>query len=359
MHHVIITLDYELFGNGTGCLEHCLTRPTASLLELLQQHGANLTFFVEALEFDRIKSSASGNTLKQYQQVETQLADAAADGHDIQLHIHPQWLKAEVQNSLWQVDMSRWRVGDLSTAELDTCLGISIEYLKQIVPVEQRINVFRAGGWTIQSKSGGQNLTHGGAVLRCLSNAGIDIDSTVAPGLMNRARGDWFDFRRTPARPYWPISDDVCRDTTVGRIVEVPITTAAVPTFRHAKALWQSKRQPSLPHGCIGDYGDPNNKFDDLVGKFSKVLSMGRIMLDFCTLPADLLIEATRAYVDCFPDEENLPIVLIGHNKNFTERAKNELDIYLNWLAQQNGMSFSKYGDWQQSQQSLENPQKP
>ena len=49
-YHLIFTLDYELFGNGSGCIDKCLIDPTAKCQSLLEQAGAPLTVFVETLE---------------------------------------------------------------------------------------------------------------------------------------------------------------------------------------------------------------------------------------------------------------------------------------------------------------------
>ena len=48
--HVILTVDYEVFGNGEGCLTHCVVEPASRLLQVAEKFNAPVTLFAEAAE---------------------------------------------------------------------------------------------------------------------------------------------------------------------------------------------------------------------------------------------------------------------------------------------------------------------
>ena len=74
---------------------------------------------------------------------------------------------------------------------------------------------------------------------------------------------------------------------------------------------------------------------------------MGTTMLDFSTLPGWLLIEVTRAYMQRFANHEGpIPIVAIGHNKNFSSFSSSNLQEWIEWASKQPSIGFSDFGKW-------------
>lgn len=212
-------------------------------------------------------------------------------------------------------------------------------YLRTIVGAEDgHLCAFRAGGWAIQP------ARHTLTVLR---EHGVSIDSTVAPGCRHTAKGDWYDFRHCPDAPWWPIADDVCRVAASRALVEVPIATAEVGRLAHARALREHRSRPVLPEGCDGTYEGPNTQHQTLIAKLSKIARMGRVMLDFSTMPAWLLIRICEDYRRRYRETAGpIPIVAIGHSKNFTLRSEENLRQWLSWVDVQTDMTYSDYGQW-------------
>ena len=350
-HHLILTIDYELFGNGSGCLNHCVTAPTETCLQTLKKYTAELAFFADATEFKALASYPEifGQGM---QAVETQLVDALNDGHTLQLHIHPQWLGASYENGVWQLDLSKWRIGDLTQDDINRCVAEGLEYLNGIAARSrsdkgQNCKVFRAGGWAVQP---------GAKVLAALQQCGVEMESTVAPGAYNPARGDWFDFRRSPDLPFWPVREEVCVavnsdiDNGIASLMEVPITTAKVGKLKHFKSLREHRKLPGLPEGCVGSYDGPNSRWQNYLGKLNKLLRMGTVMLDFSTMPGWMLVEITRQHQWVNRARElPIPIVAIGHNKNFTAKSNENLVYWLDWVADQPDIQFSSYDKWQKA----------
>ena len=97
--NLIITADYEVYGNGSGCVINCLIKPTDELLKVANRYKIPVTFFVDVCEiwaFEAVEEAGlwdldySPSAL-----IKEQLKNAIKDGHDVQLHFHPQWLEYE------------------------------------------------------------------------------------------------------------------------------------------------------------------------------------------------------------------------------------------------------------------------
>ncbi|MGJ7024434.1 hypothetical protein [Petrimonas sulfuriphila] len=97
--NLILSFDYELFGDGTGDVFTHMIEPTNAILSMCDAHGIKITLFFEMLEYIRLKEEWSkgnrmGYTSDPIEAIERQIQQATANGHDIQLHIHPQWYNA-------------------------------------------------------------------------------------------------------------------------------------------------------------------------------------------------------------------------------------------------------------------------
>lgn len=341
-YHLILTLDYEVFGNGSGCLCHCVVEPVDKVLALLEEYAAGLHCFVDATEFAAMSAHADHRDapfdVRCLSRVEEQIATLGSAPHSVQLHIHPQWIGASVREGKWLLDYDRWRIGNLPRREIDHAITSGIRFLERHIDRsdERNCQCFRAGGWGIQPAA---------EVLSSLAQHGVRMDSTVAPGTRNRAQGDWFDFRRAPDTPYWYSDTDILLHSGSG-VLEVPITTARLGRVAHAKILRES-RNSGFPTGCSGSYDGPNSRLQSLAGKLGKLANMGVVMLDFSTLPAWALIEITQRYMSRFSAANGpIPIVAIGHNKNFSRWSEINLRQYLEWVAGQSELTFSSYSKW-------------
>ena len=345
-YHLILTLDYETFGNGSGNLCRCVVEPVERLLKILGEYGAGLQSFVDATEFAAMRAHADDEVpdlpfeVHWLDQVETQINALMTAPHSAHLHIHPQWMDAKVIDETWALNYKRWRIGDLSEQEIDRSVAAGLDYLARISDKfeEQRTICFRAGGWAIQPS---------GPVLASLEKHAVKIDSTVAPGTMNLAKGDWFNFRAAPLKPFWYTEGDVLVESESG-FLEVPIATAKLGRLQHIRCLRQSKKFGGFARGCVGSYKGPNSKVQSLAGKLSKLANLGTVMLDYSTMPAWALIEITRDYMTRFSDTDgSIPIVAIGHNKNFSKWSEDNLHEFLEWISEQSDVVFSSYSQWE------------
>lgn len=344
---LILTVDYEVFGNGSGSVDRCVIAPTRRILEIAESHGAPVTLFVEGLEFDAMRAAGEDGAegpFRDWVAVRSQLRAAVRRGHDVQLHLHPQWSEARYETGAWRVDLSRWRLGDLDAVRIRELIGRGRRLLEDVVrPVrtEYRATAFRAGGWCIQPAR---------EVLEALEAEGIRIDSSVAPGLRQADHGRWFDFRSAPRdRSHWPVRNDVTRPDAAGRVLEVPIAVGSVRPWTNLKPrlLGRARSDGHFPHGCEGGYESPGGPWGRIKGGLSRLATAHRSMLDFCRLPDGALIRISDEWRAAHShDGPEVPLVAIGHCKNFGEDAAGNLDRFLRAAARRPDLDFGTFTLW-------------
>jgi len=339
-------VDYEIFGDGSGCVDACVIQPAERLLAMAERHAVRLTLFVEALEF-RTMERAGGRAAETADRVRAQLVDAVHRGHDLQLHIHPQWLGAEIEpDSGWRLDLRRWRLGSLERHDAEAALTTGLEWLsavREAAELHPAPIAFRAGGWCIQPSSIAAEL---------LVEHGLRVESSVAPGL-GKPSGGWYDFGVAPTTlGAWPVTEDVCAPASAGRLLEVPIATGRLgwPRRLVEEASRRAARDGSLAPGCRGSYAGPGGAVGVLRGKLARLRSAGTAMLDVCAFSGPVLVELARQWADrrSVPGAP-VPVVAIGHTKNFSRRAEKATEFLLSRLAGDPGFAFSTYGGWLRS----------
>lgn len=117
MISLIITIDYEIFGDGSGDVKKHIISPANQLLDICDKYGAKLTLMFEVAEYWAFKELEERGALNldyyPSQLMAEQAANAIERGHDVQLHLHPQWLGAKYENGSWVVNFSWPRLSDL------------------------------------------------------------------------------------------------------------------------------------------------------------------------------------------------------------------------------------------------------
>ena len=342
---LIFTTDYEIFGNGTGCVEDCVIKPTEQMAFLLERYGATLTVFFEVCEYWAFeKEYAAGRLAVDWAGMMRQQAqDLIKRGHDVQLHFHPQWLDYNYDGQNWNLNYDLWRIGQLPYEDAQFperglknlfAHGKSTleEILKPVKP-DYRCEVFRAGAWSIQPEK---------EVLKALKVNGFKIDSTVAPGLYFKDQLSYYDFRAAPHNSFsYLIEESVNLPAQNAGLREVPIFTAKVPLWRKLQfiAFRQMRKVPFNPRGCRGSAEATKNK--SKFQKLSEILFSPYTMSTF----GDANVVEQMKYLTKLAlkkarlqDEEIVPMVWISHPKTFANEQ--ELEKFLSWVNQNQFISF-------------------
>lgn len=337
---LILTSDYEIFGNGTGCVDDCLLAPSDEMAQTCERYGARMTFFVDVIEIWQFKQDYESGLIRTdlAGNIESQLQDLKARGHDVQLHFHPQWLDASYAGKKeWKVNNQFWRLPEVDNHKewtLDRLFEAGKSYLEQLLqPIDSnyQCDVFRAGAWCIQPEL---------KVLAAMEKHGFKIDSTVAKGIRIDDGLTKVDFSLFPDLPVWKVKDSVTQESQEGKILEVPISTVRMGGFRNLFFLGLKflKRIPHKPEGC--EKGGKSKK----VSKWQKIksaLSPQYKMLNICDASSfEEMQWITKRLINETYDSKKA-IVAIGHPKTFGNIE--EFDRYLKWVSQTGKVRFESY----------------
>jgi hypothetical protein len=216
---ILLTFDLELFfGQPTGSVEKCMVYPTLELLRMAGKEDAKLTFFWDVGHFLAIqKFLPKHQELKaDYIIIKALVKQIAREGHDLQLHIHPHWEKADWLGDKWQIDADKhYKFSNFSKQEQAEMFS---KYHKEVQWfAENKVNAFRAGGWCIQPFEDFESH---------FKEHGIKIDSSVMPGAKFQAGSYNYDFTEAPQKDQYTFSVDPCVEDLQGPFLQVPITSA-------------------------------------------------------------------------------------------------------------------------------------
>lgn len=298
MIQCILTIDYEIFGNGTGSLRELVHRPAEQLKRLLEEWKAPLVVFAEAAEFEMIERQRSDDAVED---VKRQLREFHDSGHEIALHLHPQWYNARFERGSWQLDYSEYNLCTLPRSRIESFVDRSLSYLRGVLgdgtftPTS-----FRAGNWLFQPTRTAASV---------LAEKGIQIDSSVFKGGRQREHG--LDYRPSVRNSfYWRISDDANVADPAGILLEVPTYTERVPFWRMATG-----KRLGLQRQATSARRSPRQRFHrclDILRPFYP------LKLDFCRMTLSELTGMVRRVMDLDAQSRGSlkPLVAIGHTKD-------------------------------------------
>lgn len=212
-----LTLDYELFmGNVCGSIQNCLVTPVTILLETLDKYDVKATFFVDAsllYKMDEFRLEYP-SLQKEWKLITDNIQLIYNCGHDVELHIHPQWYYSNYDGICWKMDLDHFKLSDMNRNEVDDYVRKSQELLESLI--EKKTIAFRAGGYSIQDLKDYQDfykLHH------------LCIDSSVLSGMKFFSENQWYDYTSIPNKSQYRFGRDITKDEVDGEVIEVPITT--------------------------------------------------------------------------------------------------------------------------------------
>jgi len=322
--HLVITTDYELFGNGSGDVKNCMINPTDLMMELLDKYGAKLTVFAEMMEYWKIKEAINEGLLsvKDYNpclEIEKQLKKMIFNGHDVQFHMHPQWVDAIFHDGRWHLNYKYWRTplvpGGLGNVKRsDSLIGLFSQGKKCLEKLGKSVNKnyecigFRAGSYCIQPHK---------LVFEAMEKTGFVFDSSVFPYGFERSRYSYYDFRKiTNANPYRPNPKDISLHDPNGPIVEMPIYSRNLYLPLSFTYSLLPKKYMS-PKGCVG-HGFNKKKMKREKPNFKRVKRWDFCMMNHIGLKTFLLSGLSEKKKDI-----NV-LIMTSHPKSYNNNANFE-----------------------------------
>jgi len=321
---LILTLDYEIHGNGSGDFENWVYFPTAQMLDLFDTFGAKLTIMAEMGHYWAMKKYKDLFS-KDIYLFETQLRNAVIRGHDVQLHFHPQWIDAEYKDGNWNLDYSRKSIERLchNYDEAYFYLKKGKEELQNLLsPVNHKYQCvcFRAGFFQMQPSE---------IMIKALEDIGFLSDSSVSKGYKTNNNLGVLDYTYACSnyRP-WKISKyDICKNDESGKIIEFPILADRIGFINKLlnKIIYDTQgwiiRDVKSNIKIYFDKGMTVNRIKKMFAdKFKRILFKSWEVADFCRKDRSSLLKYIRNVLSLWRKNDNnnyIPVVLIGHSKDF------------------------------------------
>lgn len=322
MKKILLTLDYELFGNGSGDILNHIIEPTEKILSIAEKNNARLTIFFEVVEYWRLKEEwDKGNTMgyteNPIEAIENQIRQAVSKGHDVQLHLHPQWVEARWTDNGWAVNESDWRLGSYEKDGEYSFKGLfdkgkqTLEELIKPIKPDYVCNIVRAGGYCIQPSE---------RVVEVMRETGFRYDSSIYPGGIETGRRQFFDFSQLPDDVgFWCCGkslEDIVPDSD---IVELPIVGFNIMRIRKFLSIGRiadliknkTSSRETLEAKTSG--GGISSKLSYFFGRECQTW-------DYCLLSKSLHREFIRKIER---QKERNVFVLVGHPKSLFDGGKN------------------------------------
>lgn len=333
-----LTVDYEIFGNGTGDVRRHVIEPTERMCRIAEKYGVPITVFFELeeyLHFVRHRRELTAELgYDPAKEMRRQAADLVNRGHDIQLHLHPQWYGAEREAGEWRLHHHRLTVDALFDNQMETTAYLR-ERKEALEAISGRpVTVYRAGGFAAQP---------GARLLRAMADTGIMVGSSVVKG-MHRERPHPLDFRKAPAdRRMWRVSNDVAQEAPEGRVWEVPVYSEM--GRRYQQLTWhrlKAKFSRHVPKSRQQEMMDQLGVRKTLGGILSFLAQPVPIKLDYHNLTPGALLRMIRRS-PAAPSGDTDVLVLIGHTKEHSDDR--EFETFLHRATADPGLQFISMAD--------------
>lgn len=233
--HLAFVDDWELSGDGSGDPRDLQFAPMRELVRIYDGHGIRGSFNAEVMQqltFRRLQ--LSNPELKTFaDEWEAAVQQTYRAGHDIQLHIHPQWSRAEYHDGKWDLN-GDWSILNYSVDEARQLVGTGKEYLEKLLrPLDPnyRCVSFRSGAWCIAPSP---------HMLRILADFGIVFDMSIIGGVRYQTRRIDLDYTNCEEDflPFYPVMTDA------RKISNKPEQIVCIPTNH----FYGSRRQTLQHH---------------------------------------------------------------------------------------------------------------
>lgn len=322
MIECIFTIDYEIYGNGQGSLQDLIYEPARKLKDIFDHAGAKIVVFVEAAELEKIEASGTDSAINE---VKGQVQELYRQGHEIALHLHPQWCNARYYLGKWELDYSEYNLCVLPEERIAEIVDRTITYLRTVLAVSDFTPLsFRAGNWLFQPARTAANV---------LAKQGIKIDSSVFKGGLQHQHK--LDYRCAAKNGYfWKFHEDVNTPDPNGALIEIPINTRMVP-------FWEMATRKRIGLQQKGSSGVRTAR-----QMIYRLLDMARLWhplkFDFCRMSINELIRMVdRAIKEDQQDPTTFkPLVAIGHTKDLVDFET--VEFFLSYLKSR-GISITTF----------------
>lgn len=329
-YYVVVQDDWELEGNGSGNVASHQYMPSLFLSKLSKEYGVKPTFMIECaqqLEFLKNKSKSRNIKLQSVIWEET-VKMLYEEGHDVQLHIHPQWINAKLNGDFFTLgnDWNLARYSDVVISEIITKSKLYLESIINPIDNSYKVTSFKAGGWGLQPS---ENL------LTELRKNGINLILGPRKNLVNINQNIDYSEMEECNLPYFPDIKNINKISNYKseiRILPLSYTSYGFSTAFYLYWFYKMNKVFPIEKGTlfqnwmipksilVNNKFDYRNKIKSFKTKNFKIYSHlkigGNLPLFFLKKSFDQVISRLNSI-----EENNIPIVIESHTKNFKNQS--------------------------------------
>jgi hypothetical protein len=150
---VVFEDDWEVKGTGLGHVTYRQYLPVKAYLKILKKYNIKVTFYVDYAQYFFLERYQKDRDI--YMQMliwDETVRSMIIDGHDVQLHLHPQWFNAEFNNGMIYTT-DKWNIASLKSSEQQILITRGISHINQLyssLGFAKTVTAFKAGSWGIQ-----------------------------------------------------------------------------------------------------------------------------------------------------------------------------------------------------------------
>lgn len=306
---VFLTLDFELFlGRRSGGVERCLLQPMMRIADIANAKGIKLIIFVDAtylLRLNELRSQYS-RLESDYQDITSLLRLLAGQGHELQLHLHPQWIYSNFDGENWDIDQTHYKLSDIPEEQARRVFREGCELLKELSGVSP--NAFRAGGFSAHPSS---------LLTKLMDENQIKYDFSVYPTTKYDTRQQQYDYSNVEPGRMYNFEDDLCVQAPNGQFVEVPLSIASVSPLYFWKLVFQ-RLSKQTKHKRIGDGESVKTAGSSIMRRLTRIERI------HATIDESKISFLCKAYKNSKAKGHEI-FCIIGHPKLATEYSLNKL----------------------------------
>lgn len=330
---LILTNDWELFGDGSGDFYDLQVAPLKEFLDYSKNENIPITLMAEVMQqfaFMKLQSKYYSDIVKKWEEM---VLLAISYGSDVQLHIHSQWFAASFNNGKFQLNMDNWSIASLEESTINELVQNGKLYLESLIKPkfsDYSCIAFRAGAYCIEPSS---------KVIPALQCNNIKADSSVTKHLKST---NYFDYSDAYSNYLpWNISSrSVKYKDDTSNFFEFPIYSNYQFDSQILKKLSPKFYYRLFFNSQFSDiemrwfkekekikekrYPASNRFYKKNINKnlnwyLKAILSKNCIQLDYDYLPSDAFVNMISKLFKKFKNSDNdyfLPIIASGHFKD-------------------------------------------
>ena len=334
---ILVEVDFEIKGNGLGNVADLQYMPALTLMDIADKYNAKITFMVDVAHQLALKANTEFPEIR----VQSTLWDETVllmkeRGHDVQLHLHPQWLNAAYKNGYFYLD-DNWNLGRCDPAIQHKLIVDSVEYLTSLLCEkfpEYRVCAFKAGSWGIQPSTNLQTE---------FEKIGIHIIMGVRDGLKVLSQGIDYTGLEEKHLPYYPDAGDITKISENFRnVVVIPLqpyapdlVTLSKYVLNQVVAKFRCKDNflyhytRTAPHE-IKNLNPLKDKTLFTIGTrpYRTHLKIGNQSFSYLKSSFDAVINKLDQY-----DVERIPIVIESHTKQYHNHYR-DIEEFIAYIAE-------------------------